>query len=106
MSAARTCVQYKRTYVEANAGAGARAGPHACEDCGGDPLCRRRCRVETVAYCDVFYADNAHEFPRGICVLVFQVGFEIRFIFAHVYVLAIRAITLTRPHPLYVQCAW
>jgi hypothetical protein len=43
-----------------NAGAGARAGPHACEDCGGDPRCRHRCRVGTVVYRDVFYADNAH----------------------------------------------
>ncbi len=44
------------------AGAGARAGPHACEDCGGDPRCRHRCRVgtSTVVYRDVFYADNAH----------------------------------------------
>jgi hypothetical protein len=38
------------------------AGPHACEDCGGDPRCRHRCRVgtSTVVYRDVFYADNAH----------------------------------------------
>ncbi len=43
-----------------DAGAGARAGPHACEDCGGDPRCRHRCRVGTVVYRDVFYADNAH----------------------------------------------
>jgi hypothetical protein len=31
-----------------DAGAGARAGRHACEDCGGDPRCRHRCRVGTV----------------------------------------------------------
>ncbi len=39
-----------------------RLGPHACEDCGGDPRCRHRCRVgtSTVEYRDVFYADNAH----------------------------------------------
>ncbi len=45
-----------------DAGAGARAGPHACEDCGGDPRCRHRCRVgtPTVVYRDAFYADNAH----------------------------------------------
>ncbi len=41
------------------AGAGARADPHACEDCGGDPCCRHRCRVGTVVYRD---ADNTHEF--------------------------------------------
>ncbi len=40
-----------------HAGAGARAGPHACEDCGGDPRCRHRCRVgtSTVVYRDAFY---------------------------------------------------
>jgi hypothetical protein len=43
---------------------GARAGPHACEDCSGDPRCRPRCRVGTVVYRDAFDADNAHEFPR------------------------------------------
>jgi hypothetical protein len=45
-----------------DAGADARAGPHACEDCGGDPRCRHRCRVGTltVVHRDVFYADNAH----------------------------------------------
>ncbi len=26
---------------------------HACEDCGGDPHCRHRCRVGTVVYRDV-----------------------------------------------------
>jgi hypothetical protein len=30
----------------------------ACEDCGGDPRCRHRCRVGTVVYRHVFYADN------------------------------------------------
>jgi hypothetical protein len=37
-------------------------GPHACEDCGGDPRCRHRCRVGTVpvVYRDVFCAGNAH----------------------------------------------
>jgi hypothetical protein len=44
-------------------GAGARAGPHACEDWGRDPCCTQRCRVGTVVYRDVFHADNAHEFP-------------------------------------------
>ena len=45
-----------------DAGAGARAGPHACEDFGGDPRCRHRCRVgtSTVVYRDAFYAGNAH----------------------------------------------
>ncbi len=42
-----------------DAGAGARAGPHACEDCGGDPRCSR-VGTSTVVYRDVFYADNAH----------------------------------------------
>ncbi len=38
---------------------------HACEDCGGDPRCRHRCRVgtSTVVYRDAFYADNAHLCP-------------------------------------------
>jgi hypothetical protein len=51
----------------------ARAGPHACEDCGGDPLCRPRCRVGTVVYRDVFYADNAHKFLRctSLCFSLF-----------------------------------
>ncbi len=28
------------------------------------PWCRHRCQVGTVVYRDIFYADNAHEFPR------------------------------------------
>jgi hypothetical protein len=56
---------YLGTMVRGDAGAGARAVPHACEDCGGDPRCRHRCRVgtSTVVYRDAFYADNAHLCP-------------------------------------------
>jgi hypothetical protein len=62
------------------AGAGARAGPHAGEDCGGDPRCRPRCRGGNVVCCDVFYADNAHEFPRCTlaCLCFCQIGIRVR----------------------------
>jgi hypothetical protein len=69
-----------------------RAGPHAIEDCGGDPRCRHRCRVGTAVYCGFFYADNAHEFPRSplhlsacVSIVVFEIMINVR-TRVHVYV--------------------
>jgi hypothetical protein len=67
-----------RTYVHMyvpwyhGTGAVARAGPHACEDCGGDPRCRHRCRVGTVVYCDVFMLRTPTSFPVAPECLYFK----------------------------------
>jgi hypothetical protein len=46
-----------------DAGAGARAGPHAWEDCGGDPRCRHLCRVGTVVMSSMLATPTINSFP-------------------------------------------